>query len=159
MKTSSAIHQICIVAVTLGLLIASCAHDTYRQRADTIKDHVEAFYGHLKANRVEAAIHENEQIETMASQAGDTSKKQAQQTGPSRVAREFELMKTAKETAGQNWLALAQYFAVKKQYAQARTTYRRIIDTYTAPTDKTIQEQASRGFRNLDLVDPPAPHP
>ena len=49
-------------AVLLGLGLG-CTHDTYQQRADIVKDHVEAFYSHLKANHVEAAVRENEQIE------------------------------------------------------------------------------------------------
>ena len=54
--------------VTLGfsLFFGACAHDTYQQRADLVKEHSEAFYTHLKANRVESAIRENEQIEAMA---------------------------------------------------------------------------------------------
>lgn len=139
-------------------MATSCSHDPYQQRADVLKDHAEAFYSHLQANRVEAAMHENEQIETMASQLRETITKQAQQTGASHVTREFELLKTANETAAQNWLVLAQYFAVKKRYAQARATYQRVIGTYTGPTEKIYREQAARGMRDLDLVDPPAPH-
>lgn len=146
------------IAFLSSLLLASCAHDSYQQRADEIKDHVEAFYAHLKANRVEAAIHENEQIEAMASQLGETVRKQVHQTGTTHVTREFELLKTANETAAQNWLALAQYFAIKKQYAQARATYRRVMDTYTDSTAKSYREQAARGLRDLDLVNPPTPH-
>lgn len=57
----------------LGILLAlsfGCTHDTYQQRADIVKDHVEAFYSHLKTNHVEAAVRENEQIEAMAGQMG-----------------------------------------------------------------------------------------
>jgi ABC-type transporter MlaC component len=68
-----------VVAMTAGLFLASCAHDTYKERADLVKDHAESFYSHLKANRVESAIRENEQIEAMASQMGETVKKRAAQ--------------------------------------------------------------------------------
>lgn len=146
------------IAFLSSLVLAGCAHDIYHQRADEIKDHVEAFYAHLKANRVEAAIHENEQIETMASQLGETIKKQVHQTGTTHVTREFELLRTANETAAQNWLALAQYFTIKKQYVQARATYQRVMDTYSGSSEKTYREQATRGLRDLDLVNPPAPH-
>jgi hypothetical protein len=139
----------------LGLLsLASCAHDIYQQRADQIKNHTETFYGHLKASRVEAAIRENEQIEAMASQMGETVKKQAVKHGTTQVEREFALMKTASETAGSNWLALGQYFAIKKQYAQARATYQRVVNTYTNPTDRSIREQAARALKDLDMVNP-----
>ncbi len=139
----------------LGLFsFASCTHDIYQQRADQIKNHTETFYGHLKASRVEAAIRENEQIEAMASQMGDTVKKQAVKQGTTHVEREFALMKTASETAGSNWLALGQYFAIKKQYAQARATYQRVVNTYTNATDRSIREQATRALKDLDMLNP-----
>jgi len=138
------------------LLVAACAHDIYQERADQVKDHAEAFYGHLKANRVEAAIRENEQIEAMASQMGETVRKQAVKQGTTQVEREFALMKTASEAAGSNWLALGQYFSIKRQYPQARATYQRVVDTYTKPTDRQIREQAVRALKDLDMLNPPS---
>ena len=70
-----------MVLVVCGLILASCAHDTYQERANMIKNHADAFYDNLKANRVESAIRENEQIEAMASQMGDTVRKRAGQQG------------------------------------------------------------------------------
>ena len=95
-----------VTRVICCFLLTACAHDTYQQRADVIKDHTEAFYTHLKANRVEAAIRENEQIEAMASDMGRTVRKRASLQGATPVEREFALMKTAKEAAATNWLAL-----------------------------------------------------
>lgn len=140
--------------VACVLVVASCAHDTYQERANLIKQHANAFYDNLKANRVESAIRNNEQIEAMASQMGDTVKKQAGQQIASQVEREFALMNTAKEAAATNWLALGQYFAVKRQYPQARATYRRVIDTYTQPTDRPYREQAQRALKDLDILNP-----
>jgi len=142
-----------------SLWLSHCAHDTYQERADLIKDHTEAFYNHLKANRIESAIRENEQIEAMASRMGETVRKQAAKQGTTHVEREFALMKTANETAATNWLALGQYFAIKKQYPQARATYQRIIDTYTNPTDRPYREQAARALTDLDILNPPAASP
>jgi hypothetical protein len=139
-----------------SLWVAACAHDTYQQRADVIKEHSEAFYTQLKANRVEAAIRENEQIEAMAGEMGRTVKKRASLQGTSSVEREFALMKTAHEAAATNWLALGQYFAIKKQYAQARATYQRILNTYDDPTDKPYREQAARALEDLNILDPPS---
>ena len=138
-----------------GLLVASCAHDTYQERANLIKNHTDAFYDNLKANRVESAIRDNEQIEAMASQMGNTVRKRAGQQGTTAVEREFALMKTANEAAVTNWLALGQYFAIKRQYPQARATYRRVIDTYTNPTDRPYREQAQRALKDLDILNPP----
>ena len=108
--------------MTIGssLFFGACARDTYQQRADLIKEHSEAFYTHLKANRVESAIRENEQIEAMASDMGRTVRKRASFQGTASVEREFALMKTAHEAAATNWLALGQYFAIKKQYRKPK---------------------------------------
>ena len=144
-----------MMLVACSVILASCAHDTYQERANLIKNHTEAFYDNLKANRVESAIRDNEQIEAMASEMGDTVKKRAAQQGSNAVEREFALMKTANETAASNWLAMGQYFAIKRQYPQARATYRRVIDTYTIPTDRPHREQALRALRDLDMLDPP----
>ncbi len=144
-----------MVFIVGGLILASCAHDTYQERANVIKNHADAFYDNLKANRVESAIRENEQIEAMASQMGDNIRKRAGQQGTAEVEREFALMKTANEAAATNWLALGQYFTIKRQYAQARSTYRRVIDTYTNPTDRPYREQALRALKDLDMLNPP----
>jgi tetratricopeptide (TPR) repeat protein len=144
------------------MFLSACAHDTYEQRADTIKDHSEAFYTHLKANHVESAIRENEQIEAMASEMGRTVRRRASLQGAAPVEREFALMKTAHEAAASNWLALGQYFAIKKQYAQARATYQRILNTYNDPTDQPYREQAARALEDLKILNPPsasATHP
>lgn len=144
-----------VSCLTLGMIVyASCAHDSYQERANLVKDHADAFYGHLKANQVEAAIHDNEQIEAMASQMGETVRKRAAQQGTKGVEREFALMKTANEAAVTNWLALGQYFSIKKQYSQARATYQRIVDTYTSPPERPYREQAQRALRDLEILSP-----
>lgn len=144
-----------ILLVACGLIVANCAHDTYQERANLIKNHADAFYDNLKTNRVESAIRDNEQIEAMASQMGETVRKRGTQQGTTSVEREFALMKTANEAAATNWLALGQYFAIKRQYSQARATYRRVIDTYTNPTDRPHREQALRALKDLDMLNPP----
>lgn len=136
------------------LMYTGCAHDSYQERANLIKDHAEAFYGHLKANQIEAAIHDNEQIEAVASQTGESVRKRAAREGTTQVEREFALMKTANETAVTNWLALGQYFSIKKQYPQARATYQRIIDTYTSPADRPYREQAQRALQDVNILNP-----
>jgi hypothetical protein len=138
----------------LLFLWSGCAHDTYQQRAEVLKDHVEGFYTNLKANRVEAAVHENEQIEAMADQMAETVRKRARVQGTTQVEREFALMKTARETAAENWIALGQYFAIKKQPDKARATYQRIVATYTNPTEHTYREQAARALKDLDILAP-----
>jgi hypothetical protein len=148
-----------MMLVACSLILACCAHDTYQERANLIKNHTEAFYDNLKSNRVESAIRDNEQIEAMASEMGDTVRKRGAQQGSTAVEREFALMKTANETAASNWLAMGQYFAIKRQYPQARATYRRVIDTYTNPSDRPHREQALRALRDLDIIDSPTSTP
>lgn len=144
-----------VTCTAIGMLLfVGCAHDSYQERANLVKDHAEAFYGHLKANRIEAAVHENEQIEAMASQMGDTVRKRAVQQSTTQIDREFALMKTTNEAAATNWLALGQYFSIKKQYAHARATYQRVIDTYTNPTERPYREQAQRALKDLEILSP-----
>lgn len=144
-----------LLVVACYLIGTGCAHDTYQERANLIKNQADVFYDSLKANRVESAIRANEQIEAMASQMGDTVRKRAGQQGTAAVEREFALMSTANEAAASNWLALGQYFAIKRQYSEARATYRRVIDTYMNPTDRPYREQALRALRDLDMLSPP----
>ena len=143
-----------LLLVACCLIGAGCAHDTYQERANLIKNHSDAFYDSLKANRVESAMRNNEQIEAMANQMGDTVKKRAGQQGTTAVEQEFALMKTANEAAATNWLVLGQYFTIKRQYPQARATYRRMIDSYTNPTDRPYREQALRALKDLDMLNP-----
>lgn len=146
-----------LLAYTLACLagtFSGCAQDTYQHRADIIKNHVEGFYSHLKANRVGAAVHENQQIEVMADELAETVKKRAQLHGTSHAEREFALMKTARETAAQNWIALGQYFAINQQTDQARATYQRVVETYTNPTERTYREQAARALKDLTIMSP-----
>ena len=145
-----------LIAVLL-LILSGCAQDSYQRRADIMKNHVENFYAHLKSNRVEAAVHENEQIEVMADRMADTVRKQGQLQGTSQVGREFALMKTARETAAQNWIALGQYFAIKQQPERARATYQRVVDTYANPTEHLYRDQAARALKDLEMVSGSSP--
>lgn len=146
----------CVIALFL-LIMPGCAPDSYQRRADVIKTHVEDFYGHLKANRVGAAVHENEQIEVMADHMAETVLKRSQGQGMAQVEREFALMKTTRETAAQNWIALGQYFAIRQQPEKARASYQRVIDTYTDPTERVYREQAVRALNDLEIVSESTP--
>ena len=42
-----------LLVVACSLIGTGCAHDTYQERANLIKDHADAFYDNLKANRVD----------------------------------------------------------------------------------------------------------
>lgn len=138
----------------LMVVFSSCARDVYERRVDIINDHVGAFYAYLKANRVEAAVHENHRIEAMADEMAETVKKQGQLRVTTQVEREFALMKTARETAAQNWIALGQYFAIKQQPEKARASYQRVMDTYTNPEELRYREHAARAIEDLKITAP-----
>ncbi len=143
-----------LTLLALCLTLTHCSHDIHEKRADTIKDHVEAFYDHLKHDRVAAAVRENEAIEQLSSQLGEIVTRRVNQPGTNQVDREWTDLRTANETAAQNWLALGQYLSIKKQFAQSRATYQRVIDTYTGATERTYREQAARAIRDLDILSP-----
>lgn len=144
---------------SLGLSLAHCAHDIHENRADSIKHHVESFYDHLKHDRVAAAVRENEAIEHLSAQLGDTITRRVNQPGTNQVDREWTDLRMANETAAQNWLALGQYLSIKKHYAQARATYQRVMNTYTGSTERLYRDQAARAIHDLDILNPSSASP
>jgi hypothetical protein len=144
-----------VLFLTFMLVTYSCTHDPYQERADAIQDHVEAFYSKLYSEPVASAIRDNEQIEAMAGQMGQSIRTRANQPAMNQVDREGVLYKTASETAVENWLSLARYLVIKKRYDQARATYQRILDTYTGPAYRSYADQAAAGLRDVNIVDPP----
>ncbi|GAB1722791.1 MAG: hypothetical protein GDA65_10020 [Nitrospira sp. CR1.1] len=154
-RTTVMWHGLLLFAVSLAL--THCSHDIHEKRADAIKDHVESFYDHLKHDRVAAAVRENEAIEHLSAQLGEIVTRRVNQPGSNQIDREWTDLRTANETAAQNWLALGQYLSIKKHYAQSRATYQRVIDTYTGATERTYREQAARAIRDLDMLSPNPP--
>lgn len=145
-------HQILAVFVMIASMSTGCARDVYQQRADAMKDHVETFYQDLRADRVAAATMENEQIEALAGQIEESILRRQNQLAASDVDRDWMQAKAARETALENWLALAKYLTLKRQYAQARGTYQRILTTYKDPRFRTYADQARAGLHDLDLI-------
>ena len=135
-------------------LVCGCAHDLYRERTDAIKDHVKAFYTDLEADRVQAAVHQNEQIEAIGTEMGDRIRRRAHQPGTNEVDRDAALARSAYDAAARNWLALARYLTVKQQYDQARSTYQRVVDTYNVHPFQIYAEQAARGLKDLSMLAP-----
>lgn len=144
-----------VLSLAIMLVVIGCSHDPYQERANLMKDHVEAFYSNLKSDRVASAIRDNEQIEAMAGQMGQSIRTRTNQPAMNQVDREGVLYKTASETAVENWLSLARYLVIKKRYDQARATYQRILETYTGPAYRTYTDQATAGLRDVNIVDPP----
>ena len=137
-------------------LLVGCAHDFYQQRAEMIQGHVAAFQANMKAERVEAAILENEEIEAMASQVAESIRQRDKPLDSDRVDYELKLLKTAIEAAIKNWLALGRHLLITKKYDQARAAYQRVIDTYTGDTERSYRERAARAKQDIDILSPPA---
>jgi hypothetical protein len=153
LQTTSIWQRLLLLFACLTLM--DCSHDIHEKRADTIKNHVEAFYAHLKHDRVAAAVRENEAIEHLSSQLGETITRRVNQPGTNQVDREWTDLRIANETAAQNWLALGQYLSIKRQYPQARATYQRVVDTYTHSAERAYRDQAARAIRDLEILGQP----
>lgn len=138
--------------------LMGCAGNLYEQQADVIKEHVETFYDHLQARRVDQAVSENEQIEAVALRAEEHLLGRIGQMEQVEKVQEWKIIKTAKETAAENWLALGRYFTQAQQYDKARGTYQRVIETYQSPLYQTYVERAKTGLLDLELIlDPDVP--
>lgn len=150
-----------ILLVATSLIMANCAHEahqpreTYQERVKLIKEHADSFYSNLKANRVESAIQDNRKIEAIALQMGDTARKRTGQPSTPAAEQDVALLSTVNATAATNWLALGQYYAIKRQYPQALATYRHLIDSYTNSIDRPYREQALRALKDLGRLHPP----
>jgi len=142
-------------SIVICLLLAGFAYDFYQQRADMIKQHDEAFNANLKADRVEAAIFENEQIEEIASHVMESINKRGQPLPENQVDHELKLLKTAVDAAVKNWLAMGQRLTILKKYDQARAAYQRVIETYTGDSERIYRDRAVRAKRDLDILSPP----
>lgn len=146
---------------TLGSLLivtslSGCTGDKYQQQADVIKSHVETFYGHLQSHQVAQAVSENEQIEVIALSAEERLLRRVGQMNQGEKTQEWKIIKTAKETAAENWLALARYFSETRQYSKARGTYRQVIETYQGSPYHSYVDRAKMGLRDVDaILDPP----
>jgi len=140
------------LSLILALLLWGCAQDVYQQRAGAMKTHTRAFYEHLEADRATAAVLENEQIEAMARDIEAGIRRRPHQPGTNQVDRDWMQVKAANETAAENWLSLAKYFVLKKQYDQARGTYQRVLATYNGPTYQTYADRARTGLQDLDMI-------
>ncbi|MDH5564106.1 MAG: hypothetical protein OEY91_10845 [Nitrospirota bacterium] len=140
------------VALLIVANLIGCTGNRYQQQADAIKSHVETFYGHLQSHQVDRAMFENEQIEVIALSAEERLLRRVGQMNQGEKTQEWKIIKTAKETAAENWLALARYFSETQQYAKARGTYRRIIETYQGSPYHLYVDRAKMGLRDVEGI-------
>jgi Tfp pilus assembly protein PilF len=139
-------------ALLIVTSLSGCAGDKYQQQADVIKGHVELFYGHLQSHQVDQAVSENEQIEVIALSAEERLLRRVGQMTQGEKTQEWKIIKTAKETAAENWLALARYFSENQQYDKARGTYRRIIETFQGSPYHLYVDRAKMGLRDVEVI-------
>src|SRR5207249_9927734 len=91
------------LSLLLALLLWGCVQDVYQQRAGTMKTYVRAFYDHVEADRVTAAVLENEQIEALARDMDAGIRRRAHQTATTQAHRDWTQLKSAQQTAAANW--------------------------------------------------------
>lgn len=148
-----------LLVLVVGVCVAGCAQNRYQQHADTIKNHVEKFYAHLEEDQVVAALGDNESIEALGRDLERGLLQRVGRMDTNQKAQEWSMVKTANETAAENWLALARYFVQKQDYQRARGTYQRLIETYRRAPYDSYADRAEAGLRDLDLILAPSNTP
>ena len=136
----------------IGLHLWGCAGDRYEQKVGNIKMMVQSFYAHLEAGEADQAVFANQQIETVALESEEYLLRRVGQMSQADRTREWKVIKTAKQTAAENWLALARYFSQAQEYQRARGAYQRLIETYQDPIYQSYVERARTGLRDVDLM-------
>ncbi|MGE0472764.1 MAG: hypothetical protein AB7P17_03935 [Nitrospirales bacterium] len=136
----------------LLLHMSACNGNRYEQRAEVIKEQVSSFYGHLESRQADQAIFANQRIEQLAMESEEYLLRRVGQMSQGERTQEWKIIKTAKETAAENWLALAQYFTKVREYERARGTYTRLIETYKDSAYQTYVKRATAGLRDLELI-------
>ncbi len=139
------------VAVLLPA-ISGCGGNRYEHRAELIKEQVSSFYGHLESGQTENAVFSNQRIEQLAMESEEYLLRRVGQMSHDERTQEWKIIKTAKETAAENWLALARYFTQMGEYESARRTYTRLIETYDDSAYQIYVKRASAGLRDLELI-------
>jgi hypothetical protein len=132
--------------------LSACTGDRYQQQADVIKGHVKMFYDHLQSHQVDQARFDNEQIEVVAIRSEERLLRRVGQMRQGERMQEWRIIKTAKETAAENWLALGRYFSEFQQYHNALGAYRRIIETYQGSAYQLYVDRAEMGLRNVEDI-------
>ncbi|MDT3775948.1 hypothetical protein PJI16_00040 [Nitrospira sp. MA-1] len=139
-------------ALLMVSTLSACTGDRYQQQADVIKGHVEMFYGHLQSHQPAQAVADNEQIEELALRSEERLLRRVGQMRQGERTQEWKIIKTAKETAAENWLALARYFSESQRYNKALGTYQRIIETYQGLAYQLYVDRAKMGMQDVEAI-------
>ncbi len=139
-------------ALCLPLLL-SCFSDREMKRVK-LENHSRSFRHNLEADLVESAARDNRQIEAIAAELSLAMGKRAEETPLPEYEEDRELYRNATEIAVANWLALARHYAATGRYAQARASYRRVLEHYTAPRYRTTRAEAQEGLQEFEVLDP-----
>jgi len=138
---------LCVIGGVLLLDMWGCTGNRFEQRTEMIKEHVSQ------------AIFDNRRIEQIALESEEYLLRRVGQLSQPERTQEWKLIKTAKEAAAENWLALARYFTQAHDYKRAQGTFQRMLDTYSDSAFRTYQERAKAGLRDIELLGSPEPKP
>ncbi|MGD9852704.1 MAG: hypothetical protein AB7T38_15710 [Nitrospirales bacterium] len=144
-----------IVYLLVGVLLLSisgCGGNRYEQRAEVIKEQVASFYGHLELGQADRAIFANQRIEQLAMESEEYLLRRVGQMSQGERTQEWKIIKTAKEAALENWLALARYYTQIREYERAHGAYARLIESYKDSAYQSYVKRAKTGLRDLELM-------
>lgn len=139
-------------AMAVMIALSGCSTDVYRSQGDAVQLHAHKFQNLLQREQVEAAMHENHAIELIGLQLKAGRLPGTDIVKAADLERQTRLLDTIREQAAMNWVALAQFFATRQQYAAARALYQRVIQSYTKGGDRLYGEYARQALADMDLL-------
>ena len=141
-----------VIALISMIGVPGCSTDLYRTHTEALQIHAHKFESFLHREQVEAAMHENHAIELIGLQLkagrlpGSVTLKSAD------LNRQTRLLDAVREQSALNWLALAQYFAIRQQYGAARGLYQRVIVSYAKGGDRLYAEHAKQAMADMNIL-------
>lgn len=139
-------------AMAVMIALSGCSTDVYRSQGDAVQLHAHKFQNLLQREQVEAAMHENHAIELIGLQLKAGRLPGTDIVKAADLERQTRLLDTIREQTAMNWVALAQFFATRQQYAAARALYQRVIQSYTKGGDRLYGEYARQALADMDLL-------
>jgi hypothetical protein len=139
-------------AMAIAIALSGCSTDIYRSQGEAVQLHAHKFQSLLQREQVEAAMHETHAIELIGLQLKAGRLPGTDIVKAADLERQTRLLDHIREQAAMNWVALAQFFATRQQYAAARALYQRVIQSYAKGGDRLYGEYAKQALADMDLL-------